>query len=55
MENAVLESPEVVGEVVRVLIRRLALAGERTEVLKTLAVLREVLPDDWLLNGLPHE
>jgi hypothetical protein len=44
----------VVGEVVRVLIRRLAPAGARIEVLKTLAVLREILPDEWL-EVLPEE
>lgn len=41
LENAVLETPEIMGEVVRVLIRRLALAEERAEVLNTLAVLNE--------------
>jgi hypothetical protein len=52
-ETAALENPEDVGHAVRMLIRRLALAGARVEVLKTLAVLREVLPDDWLLDPLP--
>lgn len=55
LDTAVLEKPEDVGEVVRILIRRLALAGERIEVFKTLAVLREVLPDEWLLDVLPDE
>jgi hypothetical protein len=52
-EIAALEAPEEIGGVVRLLVRRLALVGARTEVLKTLAVLREVLPDQWPLEGLP--
>lgn len=43
LENAVLETPEVIGEVVRVLLRRLALAGQREEVLLILATVRDVL------------
>ncbi len=46
--DGVIEAPEDIGQGVRYLIRQLALAGARVEVLKTLAVLREVLPDDWL-------
>jgi hypothetical protein len=52
-DSAVLETPEDIGEVVRTLIRRLALSGARVEVFKTLAVLREVLSDEWLLDALP--
>jgi len=55
LDAAVIERPEDIGDVVRLLIRRLALAGERAEVLKTLAVLREVLPDDWLRDVRPEE
>src|SRR5688500_17756195 len=53
--TAVLEDPEHAGEAARALIRRLAFLGERKEVLKTLALLREVLPDDWLRDELPDE
>jgi hypothetical protein len=53
--TAVMENPEHAGEAVRTLIRRLAFFGARTEMLKTLAVLREVLPDDWLRDVLPEE
>jgi hypothetical protein len=53
--TAVAESPEDAGETARLLIRNLAFLGARVEVLKTLAVLREVLPDDWLRDDLPEE
>ena len=55
LDTGALEAPEDIGKLVRHLIRRLALAGERTEVFKTLVVLREVLPDDRLLNDFPRE
>lgn len=53
--TAVAESPEDAGDTARLLIRKLAFFGARVEVLKTLAVLREVLPDDWLLDELSEE
>ncbi|MEQ1897618.1 MAG: hypothetical protein ABL971_09575 [Vicinamibacterales bacterium] len=52
LDTGAVEAPEEIGTLVRHLIRRLALAGERIEVFKTLAVLREVLPDDWILDEL---
>jgi hypothetical protein len=53
-EIVALEAPEDIGGVVRLLIRRLALVGARGELFKTLAVLREVLPEEWLLDELPN-
>jgi hypothetical protein len=55
LETAPLEKPAEIGNMIRAHIRQLALAGARVEVLKTLAVLRDVLPDDWLLDLLPPE
>lgn len=55
LDAGAIEAPEEMGHAVRVLIRQLALSGARTEVLKTLAVLREVLPDDWLRDPLPED
>lgn len=50
--TSLLENPEDAGAAARALIRQLAFVGARTEVLKTLALLREVLPDDWLRDVL---
>ena len=55
LDTSAVEVPEDIGKLVRHLIRRLALAGERKEVFKTLVILREVLPDDRLLNDFPRE
>jgi hypothetical protein len=53
--TGIVENPERAGEVARALIQQLALVGARKEVFKTLAVLRRVIPDEWLLEVLPEE
>src|SRR5688572_7682816 len=55
LSSGVLEQPGEAGDIARALIRQLASVGSRTEILKTLAVLRDVLPDDWLKDPLPDE
>ena len=55
LDTGAVEAPEEIGKLVRHLIRRLALAGERTEVLRHWRVLRQVLPDDWLRDALPDD
>lgn len=51
----VMENPAEAGRTARALIRQMAFVGARDEVFKTLAVLREVLPDDWLKDDLTED